>query len=199
MFGGLLACGDCGSNLIRRTISYKGEKTIFYICASYNKKKDRCTRHSIREDVLIKLVTDSLKMYCETTDAIREAVDYLKTNSLDTQILVQHDDLVLGLRNKLNKYYKLLHSLSGSLANGIISKEDYTLLRERYQSEIKNLEASIEKQEEYIEDLLNNKLLCEEWVDTFLEKPSLGKLDRDMLLQYIRKICLLYTSDAADE
>lgn len=188
MFGGLLVCGDCGSNLIRRTISYKDEKTIFYICASYNKKKDRCTRHSIREDVLIKLVTDSLKMYCETTDAIREAVDYLKANSLDTQMLIQHDDLVLGLRNKLNKYYKLLHSLSGSLANGIISKEDYTLLREQYQAEITNLEANIEKQEEYMEDLLNNKLLCEEWVDTFLEKPSLEKLDRDMLLQYIRKI-----------
>ena len=137
---------------------------------------------------MINLVTDSLKMYCEMTDAIRSAVAYLKDNSLDTQVLVQHDDMVLELRNKLNKYYKLLHSLSGNLANGIISKEDYSLLREKYQEEIKNLEANIEKQEEYIEDLLNNKLMCEEWVDAFLEKPSLGDLDRDMLLQYIEKI-----------
>ena len=188
LFGGLLMCGDCGSNLIRRTNSYKGEKTVFYICASYNKKKDQCSRHSIREDVLINLVTDSLKMYCEMTDAIRSAVAYLKDNSLDTQVLVQHDDMVLELRNKLNKYYMLLHSLSGNLANGIISKEDYSLLREKYQEEIKNLEANIEKQEEYIEDLLNNKLMFEEWVDAFLEKPSLGDLDRDMLLQYIEKI-----------
>lgn len=188
LFGGLLTCGDCGSNLIRRTTSYKGEKTIFYICASYNKKKDQCTRHSIREDVLIKLVTDSLKIYCEMTDAIRSAVAYLKENSFDTQILVQHDDVVLGLRNKLNKYYKLLHSLSGNLASGIISKDDYTLLRERYQVEIKNLETNIEKQEEYIEDLLDNKLMCEEWVKMFLEKPNLGELDRDMLLQYVDRI-----------
>ena len=188
LFGGLLMCGDCGSNLIRRTNSYKGEKTVFYICASYNKKKDQCSRHSIREDVLINLVTDSLKMYCEMTDAIRSAVAYLKDNSLDTQVLVQHDDMVLELRNKLNKYYMLLHSLSGNLANGIISKEDYSLLREKYQEEIKNLEVNIEKQEDYIEDLLNNKLMCEEWVDAFLEKPSLGELDRDMLLQYIEKI-----------
>ena len=188
LFGGLLVCGDCGSNLIRRTNSYKGEKTVFYICASYNKKKDQCSRHSIREDVLINLVTDSLKMYCEMTDAIRSAVAYLKDNSLDTQVLVQHDDMVLELRNKLNKYYMLLHSLSGNLANGIISKEDYSLLREKYQEEIKNLEVNIEKQEDYIEDLLNNKLMCEEWVDAFLEKPSLGELDRDMLLQYIERI-----------
>lgn len=39
LFGGLLSCGDCGSNLIRRTNSYKGEKTVFYICLLNNKKK----------------------------------------------------------------------------------------------------------------------------------------------------------------
>lgn len=188
MFGGLLICGDCGSNLIHRTTSYKGQKKVFYICASYNKKKDQCSRHSIREDILIKLVTDSLKIYCEMTDAIRNAVEYLKENSLNTQTLIHHDKLVLELRTKVNKYYKLLHSLSGNLANGIISKDDYTLLRERYQSEIKDLEAKIEKQEAYIEDLLENKLTSEEWVDTFLEKPSLGNLDRDMLLQYVEQI-----------
>ena len=37
-------------------------------------------------------------------------------------------------------------------------------------------------------DLLENKLLCEEWASTFLEKPSLGDLDRDMLLQYVERI-----------
>ena len=69
-----------------------------------------------------------------------------------------------------------------------ISRDDYALLRERYQTEIKSLESNIEKQEEYMENLLENKLLCEEWVNTFLEKPSLGDLDRDMLLQYVEKI-----------
>lgn len=174
LFGGLLSCGDCGGNLIRRTNSYKGEKTVFYICSSYNKKKDQCSRHSIREDVLIQLVMDSLKMYSKMTDAIRSAVEYLKENSLDTQTLIQHDDQILEVRNKVNKYYKLLHSLSGNLASGVISRDDYALLRERYQTEIKSLESNIEKQEEYMEDLLENKLLCEEWVNTFLEKSYLG-------------------------
>lgn len=143
LFGGLLSCGDCGSNLIRRINSYKGEKTVFYICSSYNKKKDQCSRHSIREDVLIQLVMDSLKIYSKMTDAIRSAMEYLKENSLDTQTLIQHDDQILELRNKVNKYYKLLHSLSGNLASGVISRDDYALLRERYQTEIKSLEIKL--------------------------------------------------------
>ena len=112
LFGGLLSCGDCGSNLIRRTNSYKGEKTVFYICSSYNKKKDQCSRHSIREDVLIQLVMDSLKIYSKMTDAIRSAMEYLKENSLDTQTLIQHDDQILELiycgdcgANMVRRYY----------------------------------------------------------------------------------------------
>ena len=31
LFGGLLSCGDCGSNLIRRTNSYKRRKDSFFI------------------------------------------------------------------------------------------------------------------------------------------------------------------------
>lgn len=46
----------------------------------YNKKKDQCSRHSIREDVLIQLVMDSLKIYSKMTDAIRSATEYLKEN-----------------------------------------------------------------------------------------------------------------------
>ena len=93
--------------------------------------------------MLIQLVMDSLKMYSKMTDAIRSAVEYLKENSLDTQTLIQHDDLILELRNKVNKYYKLLHSLSGNLASGVISKDDYTLLRERYQTEIKMITMTV--------------------------------------------------------
>lgn len=188
LFGGLLVCGDCDRNMIRRINTYKGKKTVFYICSSYNKKKNQCSRHSIREDVLIKLVKDSLKMYCEMTDAIKDAVDYIKNNCIETDVLIHNDELILELHEKLNKYYKLLHSLSGNLANGVITKRDYQLLRERYQMEIDNLKASIDIQEKYIEELLNEKLMSEEWVESFLEKPSLGELDREMLLHYIEKI-----------
>ena len=188
LFGGLLVCGDCDRNMIRRINTYKGKKTVFYICSSYNKKKNQCSRHSIREDVLIKLVKDSLKMYCEMTDAIKDAVDYIKNNCIETDVLIHNDELILELHEKLNKYYKLLHSLSGNLANGVITKQDYQLLRERYQMEIDNLKASIDIQEKYIEELLNEKLMSEEWVESFLEKPSLGELDREMLLHYIEKI-----------
>lgn len=187
LFGGLLICGDCGRNLIRRTTSYKGKKSIYYICTTYN-RKDGCSRHSIRESSLLDLVNDGLQLYGKMTDAIREAVDYLKCNQIDTGELIRNDSTVTYLRKELDKYYKLLSSLAGNLAKGILSKEDYLTLKESYQSKINEIENNINGQETYIEDLLENKFLSDRWMKEFLAKPELGDLDRDMLIHYIEKI-----------
>lgn len=92
-------------------------------------------------------------------------------------------------------FQAMLKAIENKEINCIIVKDLSRFGREhidvdRYIQKVfpQSLESNIEKQEEYMEDLLENKLLCEEWVNTFLEKPSLGDLDRDMLLQYVEKI-----------
>lgn len=187
LFGGLLFCGDCGRTMIRRIKHYREKEKVYYICTTYNRQKG-CSRHSIKEDDLVSIIQNGLKLYGQMTDAVREAVSFLKKHQIDVQSLVQRDDLVLKLRRELEKYYKLVHSLSGSLANGIINKQDYKLLHDKYQDRIRELEEDIEHQETYIEELIENKLLCGQWAEQFLKKPDIGVLDRDTLIHYIEKI-----------
>lgn len=187
LFGGLLFCGDCGRTMIRRIKHYREKEKVYYICTTYNRQKG-CSRHSIKEDDLVSIIQNGLKLYGQMTDAVREAVSFLKKHQINVQTLVQRDDLVLKLRRELEKYYKLVHSLSGSLANGIINKQDYKLLHDKYQDRIRELEEDIEHQETYIEELIENKLLCGQWAEQFLKKPDIGVLDRDTLVHYIEKI-----------
>lgn len=187
LFGGLLFCGDCGRTMIRRIKHYREKEKVYYICTTYNRQKG-CSRHSIKEDDLVSIVQNGLKLYGQMTDAVRESVSFLKKHQINVQTLVQRDDLVLKLRRELEKYYKLVHSLSGSLANGIINKQDYKLLHDKYQDRIRELEEDIEHQETYIEELIENKLLCGQWAEQFLKKPDIGILDRDTLVHYIEKI-----------
>ena len=187
LFGGLLFCGDCGRTMIRRIKHYREKEKVYYICTTYNRQKG-CSRHSIKEDDLVSIIQNGLKLYGQMTDAVREAVSFLKKHQINVQTLVQRDDLVLKLRRELEKYYKLVHSLSGSLANGIINKQDYKLLHDKYQDRIRELEEDIEHQETYIEELIEKKLLCGQWAEQFLKKPDIGVLDRDTLVHYIEKI-----------
>ena len=54
-FSGFVFCGDCKTSMIRRVNQYKGKKKAFYICQTKNKGGD-CTRHSIPEEVLKRIV-----------------------------------------------------------------------------------------------------------------------------------------------
>ncbi len=189
LFGGLLVCGDCGRNLVRRVNTYKGKQKIFYICTTYN-RNEGCTRHSIKEEELITIVQNSLKMYGELTDAIKDAVIFLKNEKLDINELVMQDDVIMKQRQELDKYYKLFHSLSKSLSNRLISKQEYIAMKNAYQKRIDELETSINKQEEYLEDLLQNKFMCDKWMEQFLEKPEISSFDRDTLIHFIEKIII---------
>lgn len=187
MFGGILFCGDCGRNMIHRSVSYKGKKTVYYICTTYN-RGDGCSRHSIREDVLIRLVEDSVKVYSEMTDAVYDAVQLIRSQKVETDVVIEYDNTILRLREEKVKYTKLILTLSENLKKGIISKKDYETYRNKYQDQLENIEWSIEKQRSYISDLMEHRFFCDQWMEKFLEKPDIGSVDRDLVLRYIEKI-----------
>ena len=59
-FSGFVFCGDCKTPMIRRVNQYKGKKKAFYICQTKNKGGD-CTRHSIPEEVLKRIVLKEIQ------------------------------------------------------------------------------------------------------------------------------------------
>ena len=60
LFTGILFCGDCGEQMIRRVNSYKGTRKVYYICSTKN-RGDGCTGHSIEEIKLKAVVEEAVK------------------------------------------------------------------------------------------------------------------------------------------
>lgn len=57
LFAGLLHCADCGKAMTRR----RARGTVYYHCSTYRRKsKTACTKHTVREDVLLQEVTRRL-------------------------------------------------------------------------------------------------------------------------------------------
>lgn len=187
LFGGILICGDCGRNLVRRTTTYKGTTSVFYICSTYN-KHDGCSRHSIKEEIVFKLVRNALSMYRDMTDGIRRAAAYVRENRVDTEQIVENDKIVIRLQEERVKYSRLLLTLTDNLIKGVIGKSDYELIREKYQRQIEEIEGHIIAQEKYIRDMLEEKFLCDKWLEEYLTAPDLGTIDRNLILRYINQI-----------
>lgn len=59
---GLLFCGDCREQMVRRVTRYNGKQKVYYICST-KKRGEGCSRHSIEESVLKMLVENTVKRH----------------------------------------------------------------------------------------------------------------------------------------
>lgn len=181
IFTGMLFCKECGSSLIRRAVKYKKREEIFYICSKYNKEKS-CTRHSIKEETLIKAVSKIMKSYIEFNENL-----YSKVQRIDINKNLKDNQIPILKREKAMTE-ELLSSLYLDLKEDVISKEEYQLFRKNYTEKLTKLDESIKyrlkKQEDTKEKIDKNK----SWIIDINKYKNLSEIDRLSVVMLIDKI-----------
>lgn len=181
IFTGMLFCKECGSSLIRRTVKYKEREEVFYICSKYNKEKS-CSRHSIKEETLIKAVSKIIKSYIEFNEKL-----YSKVQLIDIDRNLKDNQIPILKREK-TMTEELLSSLYLDLKEDVISKEEYQLFRKNYMEKLTKLDESIEyrlrKQEDTKDKIDKNK----SWIIDINRYKNLSEIDRLSVVMLIDKI-----------
>lgn len=181
IFTGMLFCKECGSSLIRRTVKYKEREEVFYICSKYNKEK-ACSRHSIKEETLIKAVSKIVKSYIEFNEKLYSKVQLINVdkNLKDNQIPI--------LKREKAMAEELLSSLYLDLKENVISEEEYQLFRKNYMEKLTKLDESIQyrlkKQKDTKCKLDENK----SWIIDINRYKNLSEIDRLSVVMLIDKI-----------
>ena len=181
IFTGMLFCKECGSSLIRRTVKYKEREEVFYICSKYNKEKS-CSRHSIKEETLIKAVSKIIKTYIEFNEKL-----YSKVQRIDINRNLKDNQISILKREKAMTE-ELLSSLYLDLKEDVISKEEYQLFRKNYMEKLTKLDESIQyrlkRQEDTKEKIDKNK----SWIIDINRYKNLSEIDRLSVVMLIDKI-----------
>ena len=181
IFTGMLFCKECGSSLIRRTVKYKEREEVFYICSKYNKEKS-CSRHSIKEETLIKAVSKIIKTYIEFNEKL-----YSKVQLIDINRNLKDNQIPILKREKAMTE-ELLSSLYLDLKEDVISKEEYQLFRKNYMEKLTKLDESIQyrlrKQEDTKDKIDENK----SWIIDINRYKNLSEIDRLSVVMLIDKI-----------
>lgn len=181
IFTGMLFCKECGSSLIRRTVKYKKREEIFYICSKYNKEKS-CTRHSIKEETLIKAVSKIMKSYIEFNENL-----YSKVQRIDINKNLKDNQIPILKREKAMTE-ELLSSLYLDLKEDVISKEEYQLFRKNYIEKLTKLDESIEyrlRKQEYTKEKIDKN---KSWIIDINKYKNLSEIDRLSVVMLIDKI-----------
>lgn len=181
IFTGMLFCKECGSSLIRRTVKYKEREEVFYICSKYNKEKS-CSRHSIKEETLIKAVSKIIKSYIEFNEKL-----YSKVQLIDIDKNLKDNQLPILKREKAMTE-ELLSSLYLDLKEDVISKEEYQLFRKNYTEKLTKLDESIEYRLKKQEDTKGKIDKNKSWIIDINRYKNLSEIDRLSVVLLIDKI-----------
>ena len=188
ILGGLVRCGDCGK-VLQTCIC--NEKSLlgkyYYRCPIYMMTKGKvCTKHSIRNDVLEKLVFDIVKKYIDISVNIQHIIQIinLKKSNVSSNIEKEH----IKLDNELKSLKDSLTVLYIKFKSGEITENDYLKQRDIATQKINLLEnqliaicSNINKNVEFE----NNK-----FITTFAKYKGFTSLTKEMANELIERILI---------
>ena len=146
ILSGMLYCKDCGSPMVRRKVKAKDGYNIFYICSEYNNTGD-CSRHSIKEEYIIKATIHALNDYLSKYNELLEKVSAIDVSKLTLK--VDFD----SLNAEKKKYERLRQSLYIDLEEELITTEEFEKFRNNYLIKIREIEKQIITKQNIVEEL----------------------------------------------
>lgn len=187
LFSGILMCADCKTPMIKRVNTYKGKKKVFYICQTKNKSLG-CTRHSIEEDVLKKILLGEIKTWIDLMASYAEIMDVMDEMNISYEQVVEYDSQIGILRNEYNKYYGLKSGLLSDLKEGLIDKEEFDEFHSLYTKKCEELDQAISNQKVLIKQMFQNGVVAKVQLDKYRETKDLGELTRELLVTMVSKV-----------
>ncbi len=186
-FMGLLFCGDCKEQMVRRVNRYKGTEKIYYICSTKN-RGEGCSRHSIEETVLKELSGTAIRQYANDFLEQERLFTQAKECEANLQAVIQYNKEITRLKQEQDKYYSLCAGLYEDLRTGVITKEEFERLHNEFQRKADKLSAAEENQEQLVREMFKAGVLSAGRLEAFKDSLELKEIDRHTLASLVKRI-----------
>ena len=190
-FSGTLFCADCGAPMVRKTVSSRGRKYIYYVC-SYNKHdKACCSPHRIPENVLETAALQAVTEHINRVLALEEASSIMELAPRTAADVKKYEERILRKTEEVEKIKKRKLRLYEDLKDGILSREEYGQLREQYGLQIMRGEEELRGFRESLQDAMDNKTDQHLWIEEFKKHKGIERLSRSDVVHMVERIDVL--------
>ncbi len=201
VLAGLVKCMDCGSSMSRATsIRPNGKRVSYLRCRLYanSGKEKRCSRHSIRLDALIDLVSERIRHYVQSYFD-PDALDIRPQRDTRREALEQERSHLTAQLEKRSAALKSLYldKISGLITEGQFAELNQSFLQEKGRLERRlaqidrelGEQAGSENKETVLakaKELLKLEIVPRELVTLLVEKVEVGEKSPETGEQEVR-------------
>lgn len=189
-FSCLLFCGDCGEQMVRRTNQCKKGQKVYYICSTKN-RGEGCSRHSIEETVLTGLVDYVIKKYASIFTDRQKLINIADNKETDFNITRYYNNYSSEkslLQEEYDKYSRLCKSLDRDLEEGLITKEEFSRLYNKFKEKQEEAAKAQKRYKDFIERMVKKRAISGCQLKDFKSSPGLKEIDRHTLSSMVKRI-----------
>ncbi len=189
IFAGITICGDCGYTMVRKQI-VKGRQ--YLVCGSYRRSgHTHCSSHSIRIELLQKIILDDLNTIIRNIKNIRGLLDEAKEKNTTLRSSVEiYEKERESIEKSLSRTNKLLKKTFELYALGEITADEYTSFRSQYLEQEKQLKERLRMLEEKIEKKEEYNEFESSWIAYLIEYGEIKELTREIIQETIKSIVI---------
>ncbi len=185
---GVVKCGDCGANMVRKTVPSGKRKFIYYVCGSHKGNKDICSSHSINAEALEESVLKLLNYQIKNVADLGRILDKLEDAQIKKGKIEKRNRQITKKKEEVQKYNHLRLDLYEDYKDGLITKEEYLELKENYEKRTKAAEQSLEAMEVEKAFFADGKKDTCGWINGFKKYGYLEYLSREVVVSLIEQI-----------
>lgn len=185
LFSGLIRCADCGKSMARHT----ARGLVYYQCrTSREKSKDKCTKHSIRLDVLEKAVLAAIQKQIELVDSLSEIIEEINNAPIVHTESIRLNALLVQRTKELEKVTGVLDGLYMDWKSGDITRDQYRRMKVRFEEQSQQLQETITHIQGECEILAQGIDTENPYLTAFLKHRNIDSLSRGLLVELVNAI-----------
>lgn len=187
LLSGLICCGECGSNLVRKNNGTKDKPYIYYVCNNARNKQG-CIGSSIKTEIIEETVFETLKTHINAIISLQDIISIVNSNNYTLKEKERITNKIDKENRELKKYQDIKLKLYEDLKAGILTEEefkDFSLAYNDKITEIKTLIASFENEIEILSKGISDKQL---WIEYFKAHKNIKSLNRELVVNLIEDI-----------
>ncbi|MCD7947263.1 MAG: recombinase family protein [Oscillospiraceae bacterium] len=183
LFSGFIRCADCDKAMRRKT----ARNIAYYYCRTFTDKKT-CTKHSIREDTLYRVVLTAIQKQIELAGMLTQEIEQINNAPVLNR---ENKRLIYSLQQaekQLAGHKDASDSLYMDWKSGDITKEEYGRLKGKIAEQIQQLEQNIAYLKEEMQVMADGIGADDPYLTSFLKYRNIQSLNRGILVELIDTI-----------
>lgn len=189
LFSGFVKCADCFRAMHKKTNAHSYATYHYYRCATARKmKKSACGNHTIRIDHLEEIVLATIQQMIYTAIDMNKLLEEINASSSRKK---ESDHLQKAIKTQTterDKCMRMMVDLYPDLKSGLISQEEYLMLKQNMTEKIETLDKMIESLTETAKNYEEGVNEENEFIAHFKKYGKLKSLTRAVLTELVEEI-----------